>query len=521
MPSAIFIRRIVSCKIVAAFLCLCVFVLGTHAPDTAYAGTYKMYTCHVPGHPTAVPTMGPWTWRLNSPNTVGFNNCAAGGTFGIGLNPGQRFMRQGMSSWLSLRRPSEGPFSRIGIVRYRTWLIAQLSGFGAPTFIADGGAFAPPGGANSNESPWVSPLFPRTNQEVGVQLFCSAGAPTDCFLDSTTPLQARGIEVDLYEETPPSAAIVGGGLLSGGKQTGMRTLTYSAADQESGVAVVEALVGDSIVGRHDYEADPASCSHTGFNACQGTRSGDMSIDTSTAPSGRQPLSLRVTDAAANRTVASGSTVDVGPQAGEVKLSAHFEGAVRRTNTAKFGQKVIVRGRLVDRLTRGLANAEIQVTERVGLPGTREPRTRRVRTGRDGSFVYTVSRRTSSRHIQFRYAGRVLGKDAVAVRTLALKVRASARLRVSLLGILVRYSGRVVTMPLPARGKVIHMQGRAKGGVWQTFAKKRTGPRGRFSGSYRLRVRRPGVRLQFRVRIPREKRYPFVAGVGGIVTKAVG
>ena len=504
MPSANFIRRTVSSKNPAAFLGLCMVLLGMHAPQTAEAGTYKMYACHVPGHPTPVPTIGPWTWRLDNLNTVGFDYCAAGGNFGIGLNPGQRFMRQGTSAWLTLRRPGEGPFSRIGIVRYRTWLIAQLAGVGAPAFIADGGAFGPPGGTTSDGSPWVSPLFPHTNQEIRVQLFCSAGAPTDCFFHSTTPLQARGIEVDLYEETPPSATIVGGGVLSGGQQSGMRTLSYSAADQESGVAVVEALVGDSIVGRHHYEADPASCPHTGFNACQGTRSSDMRIDTSAAPAGRHPLSLRVIDAAGNRTVVPGPTVDIGSQMpGDVQLTARFQGSARRSHTAKFGQKVIVRGRLVDRQKRGIANAEIQVSERFALPGTREPKTRRVLTRRDGSFVYGASRHAPSRHIRFRYAGRLGGRDAVAARTLALNVRASARLRVSLRGILVRYSGHVVTTPLPRGGKLVHMQGRAKGGVWQTFAKRRTTRRGRFAGSYRLRVHRPGVRLQFRVRIPRE------------------
>lgn len=497
-------------------------VVTAHGPEKAYAGTYKMYACHVPGHPTSVPTIGPWTWRLDNLNTASFDNCAVGGTFGIRLNSGQRFMRQVTSAWLSLRRPADGPFSRIGIVRYRTWLIAQLSGAGAPAFISDGGAFAPPGGTTSDAQPWVSPLFPQTNQEVRVQLFCSGGAPGDCFFDSTTPLQARGIEVDLYEETPPSATIVGGGVFSGGLQNGKKTLTYSAADHESGVALVEALVGDAIVGRHNLEADSASCPHTGFNACQGTRSSDMSIDTAAAASGRHPITLRVTDAAGNRTVVTGPMVDIGSQQalGEVQLTARFQGSVRRTHTSKFGQTVIVWGRLVNRQKHGVPNAEIVVSENVALRGTRDPKARLVRTRRDGSFVYRVSPRASSRHIRFRYEGQVLGKHAIAVRTLKLKVRASARLRLSLRGILVSYSGRVVTTPLPRRGKLVHMQGRAKGSVWQTFAERRTTRRGRFSGTYRLRVHRPGVRLEFRVRVPREKQYPFVAGVGRVVARAV-
>ena len=522
MPSiVILIRRVTSRKLAVALLGLCMFLLQSHAP-TAYAGTYKMYACHVPGHPTSVPTAGPWTWRLDNVNTVGFDDCAAGGTFGIRLNSGQRLMRQGASAWLWLRRPADGPLSRIGIVRYRTWLIAQLSGTGAPAFIADGGAFSPPGGANSDAEPWVSRLFPQTNPEVGVQLFCSGGAPGDCAFHSDKPLQARGIEVDLYEETPPSATIVGGGLLSGEVRNGKGTLSYSVADQESGVALVEALAGDRVVGRHDLETDPAWCPHTGFNACQGTRSSEMSIDTSDAASGRHHLSLRVTDAAGNRTVATGPMIDIGSQQepGEAQLTAHFAGTSRETLTSKFGKKVTVRGRLTDRQNRGIANAEIMASERIALPGRRDARARRVRTRNDGSFVYVVSRRGSSRRITLRYEGRLLGKQVVAVRTLALKVRASARLRVALRGILVRYRGRVVTVPVPRRGKLIYMQGRARGGVWQTFARRRTTRSGRFAGSYRLRVHRPGVKLEFRVRVPREKRYPFVTGVGRIIARGV-
>jgi len=180
----------------------------------------------------------------------------------------------------------------------------------------------------------------------------------------------------------------------------------------------------------------------------------------------------------------------------------------------------VRGRLTDLEKRGIANAEILASERIALPGTRDSKARRVKTRDDGSFVYVVSRRASSRRITLRYQGQFLGKQVAAVRTLALKVTASARLKVSLRGTLVRYSGRVVTRRLPRRGKIVYMQGRAKGGVWQTFARRRTTRSGRFAGSYRLRVHRPGVKLEFRARIPREKHYPFATGVGRVVARAV-
>jgi hypothetical protein len=74
--------------------------------------------------------------------------------------------------------------------------------------------------------------------------------------------------------------------------------------------------------------------------------------------------------------------------------------------------------------------------------------------------------------------------------------------------------------MPRGGKKIYIQGRARGGAWQRFAARRTNAAGRFAGRYRLRVRRPGIKLQFRVEIPRQKGYAYAAQVGSPVTKTV-
>ena len=65
-----------------------------------------------------------------------------------------------------------------------------------------------------------------------------------------------------------------------------------------------------------------------------------------------------------------------------------------------------------------------------------------------------------------------------------------------------------------------LQGRRKGGAWQSFATRRVGRRGQFSGSYRLRVRRPGVALQFRAVITQTRGYPYSAGTSATVTRIV-
>jgi len=192
------------------------------------------------------------------------------------------------------------------------------------------------------------------------------------------------------------------------------------------------------------------------------------------------------------------------------LIASFARNHRTSFTAGYGRRIRIRGRLVDSDNTPLAGATVQADE---LPASlsRERSTVALKTAADGSFVYTV-RPGPSRTIQLSYGG--------ASQRLRLRVKASATLAVKLAGILVRYRGRVVSAPLPRRGKLVEIQGRAPGAAWKTFARLRTDRHGAYAGTYRLRIHRPGVRLEFRVRVPRERGYPFVAHAGRVVGRTV-
>jgi hypothetical protein len=87
--------------------------------------------------------------------------------------------------------------------------------------------------------------------------------------------------------------------------------------------------------------------------------------------------------------------------------------------------------------------------------------------------------------------------------------------------LVRFSGRVLSRPLPVRGKTVKLQGKAPGYAWsKPFAALRTDRRGRFAGSYRLHARRPGVKIQIRVVVPTERGYPYLSYHGRPATLRV-
>jgi hypothetical protein len=449
-------------------------------------------------------------------NTFYFDDCMTGGSFGIGLNI--KFMRAFASASLVLARPDTGPKSAIGITRYRTWITAELAGGGAPAFVDEGGAASPPGGSTPDATPWVSAPLGQTNPRVNIRLRCTAG---DCEFSSSRPMQVRGAEVDLYEDVPPSGEIQGGTLLDATAVSGARSLSFSATDQESGVARVEALIGDTVVATADLEQNNALCPHTDLNACPARYASDFVIDTSVVPSGEHVVTLRITDAAGNRTLIPSPrriAIGGGRTAETAKLTATFPRA-RRRYTTKFGRRVWVRGRLTGTSGKAIAGARIRVIERAPT-GAASPTEASVSTDQNGKFTYVVSGRRPSRAITFSYFARPGDATPSASRRLQIAVRASSTLRVSLRGVKVRYSGRVLSRPLPRGGTRVYMEGRASGGAWQRFAVRRADGHGRFSGAYRLRVRRPGVKLQFRVVVPKQAGYPFAAGTGVVQTRTV-
>jgi hypothetical protein len=176
--------------------------------------------------------------------------------------------------------------------------------------------------------------------------------------------------------------------------------------------------------------------------------------------------------------------------------------------------VRVQGRLTQPAGGGLDRARIDVFERSASAGSPERAAGRTRTRADGTFSYLLANRRSSRLIRLVY--RDAGGRSVS-RTLHLQVRAAAVLRASLHDTLVRFGGRVLSGPLPRTGKRVLLQGKAPGYTWATFAVTRTNHVGRFSGRYRLPVRRPGVKLQIRVVVPTERSYPYASYSGRPIT----
>ena len=186
---------------------------------------------------------------------------------------------------------------------------------------------------------------------------------------------------------------------------------------------------------------------------------------------------------------------------------------------------MVRGKLVDGRGAPIGNARVELLSRNANPGSSFVDKGGARTRPDGTWTLVMPRDVSSRTLSFRYRSHLGDAKPVAEVALTLRVRAAVALKVtpkvaSSRGGL-RISGRLLGAPLPARGKVVELQARGKGGGrWITFRTVRSDARGRFSTRYQFRNTVGPVTYVFRARAREEAAYPFLTGSSRVVSVRV-
>lgn len=493
----------------------------------AHAGTYPLRACNVPGQPPA--GTGPWSWQFAA-GTASVNDCASGGPFGLAF-VGGGVMTRGSGAYVHLTRP-EG--SGISISQFKLWMRAELSGTGSQLFSAlegvTGGVvqttsiFAPPGG-DATVTPVVSPTYPVGTERVDLLLYCSGSSAENCTGSSSRPNQIFGAEATLFENDAPSIQFGGGTLLASGPRSGEQSLHLVASDGASGIAQVQVYLGSTLVVDRNFRGDRTTCRYESWNACDTNFDQILNVDTRGAPDGSQSVLVRVVDAAGNERSMEGPTPIAVANAGlagpaEAKLTAGF--GVRRSRSRivkNWSATATVRGRLTSLQGVPIGGAAIDITETAATASRRQVRRPPVPTSEDGTFRYKVKAYVASRKVRFTYV-KPGTQSAGVTRELNVRVRPAAKLAVKLRRTLVRYSGQIKSRPIPSRGKSIWVQGRARGGAWQTFAKRQVGRSGRLRGRYRLRVYRPGVQLEFRLRVPPQDGYPYTAGTSAAVKRRV-
>jgi len=371
-------------------------------------------------------------------------------------------------------------------------------------------------GSAGPTAPVVEMAVAPGTRSIDWSVVCDAST---CFFNDGFILNVFRTRLYLNEDVAPTLTLTGGTLTAASAKHGRMSVAFDAADTDSGVSSMSVALDSTVIGSVDFP-----CAFNDWSACPRTeRDQLLAVDTTKVPDGDHELIVTVRDAANNALTRSLGTVTVangaasapetpgGPApVANARVIASFAANRRATLTVGYGRRAVIRGRLERAGGEPIGGASLTAEQRPAS-GVGAVRSAAVTTGADGRFSVSLGR-GPTRTVLLTYGG--------ATKRLELRVKASATLGVSLSGVLVRYRGRVLSAPLPRTGKTVEIQGRSPGTGWKPFAHRRSNRMGDFFGTYRLKVHRPGVRLQFRVRVMPQSGYPFVAHTGKAVIRTV-
>ena len=352
----------------------------------------------------------------------------------------------------------------------------------------------------------------------------AASVPPSCL--SVTLAKAR---LFLEESVGPVVTGVGGTLFTQGGQSGRRTVTFSAADADSGVAEVTVRIGGTVVGSVSYP-----CPGTDWSACARDRSGQtIEVDLGLAADASQAVTLAVRDAAGNVTTvaASGAGGGAGGVPGTVtltsptggktgpngeaattaaRITAAFKGTKKRTRGLSFSSRPTVTGTLLRTAGGPIRGATIAVLERQRKAGGRWTQIGTAETGADGTYSFRV-RGGPSRTLSFEYTASSSDTGPATTSRLYTKVRGSLSVKGSRRSVRVGapfvISGKLRF--LPRRGVQVTIQGYNRG-RWQPVGNVKTDADGKFRWTYRFSAAGAFKTFGFRVRVD-SPIYPFAAG----------
>ena len=208
----------------------------------------------------------------------------------------------------------------------------------------------------------------------------------------------------------------------------------------------------------------------------------------------------------------------------VDLMGHLEGGSQRV-TVGYGRPSEVSGSLRDASGQPLPNEDVTVTEYFGEGALIDRRVRTVHTDSRGHWKERLPT-GPSRRVTASFAGsRRYLPDVTQAGNMRVKTKATFHLsrRQVPEGHRVAFKGRVghLAARIPAGGKLVELQVK-DGNNWQTVRHPfYTRPNGKYRLRYRFaRFYIRNVRYRFRVRVLRERSWPYKAPVSSRVRKLV-
>jgi hypothetical protein len=253
------------------------------------------------------------------------------------------------------------------------------------------------------------------------------------------------------------------------------------------------------------------------------------VDSTVDPPGRYEFLASAADVARNTAVTTRRSdgqpmVLTFPLKSGVQLRAHLSGGSHRL-TVGYGRPSKVSGILRDSSGQPLPDQDVTITEYFGDGALIDTRVRTVRTDPDGRWKEHLPG-GPSRTVSATYAGtRRYLPDATSAGALRVKTKASLHISNHQVreGHRVAFKGRIghLAARIPPGGKLVELEVK-DGHSWHTV---RHPFYTRANGKYRLRYRFArfyvsNVRYRFRVRVIRERNWPYKAPVSSRVRKLV-
>ena len=385
-----------------------------------------------------------------------------------------------------------------------------------------GGACSRLGDARNTGAPHVS----QSRIDASALVFHVDCNPGDCPGGGPANVTVNRLQVDLTDSVDPTLTGTPSGDLVDTTQpiSGVRTVSFSASDQGSGVYLARVEVDGTPVASAVVDDNGGRCAKP-FRflvPCRSTASGSLSVDTAQLVDGTHSVRLVVTDATETNTVAFGpvsvrtanqSTACLPGNAAE--LAARFA-STRRTSLTRRGGRALT---LTGTLPGAAPGTVVMLLSREVRTGAPRIVVSNAVTDANGAFRIPVP---AGRSRTLRVAYRTTPTDPLLRCSRTLRLRVPARVTLSARRSSARrfrLSGRLVGGAVPARGKVVELQG-YEGGRWREFRTVRSRSNGRFATTYRFKAASTGRRFRVRVRVRTDPSYPFATGYSRAVSLRV-
>jgi hypothetical protein len=393
---------------------------------------------------------------------------------------------------------------------------------------------------------------------------CGGGPGGTCPESGSGTLSAQydvyAADIDLVDNTPPTVSGVGGPLVAGGTLTGTQSVSFDAADGQSGVYGGSLVVDGKTVVSQVLNTNEGHCQSLGVTndgqrsfehalPCLPSLSASLTLNTSQLAAGEHSLELIVEDAAGNKTIGYNGTITTsgppsspndpagthtaigpgsplalrGPANGvsasdQATLTARWKNMAKEVRMSGYGTKEEITGRLTAPGGLPISGASLGVYETPAYEGARTVPLTGVRTGPTGAWTLTLPRDVSSSALRFEY--RSHENDTVPVATVALTLRVHAGIKLKIaphttsVGHTIVFTGTLRGAPIPPGGKQLVLEA-SSGEEWIQFDTITTNAKGHYRASYRFKFPGPAS-YRFRVYVPHEADFPFLGGTSNVV-----